>query len=170
MTPGIHPQDIINATVAPRINPDVIFSAMSTLNREYITMPEYIIGLPAFLAWFACGLIALGLFGFIYTRITPHDEMSLMRAGNTSAAVAFVGVLIGYSLPLGSAAANTVTLGEFIVWALVGFVVQVLAYFVANMLQPGLSKRIVANDMAAAVWKGGFAIAVGMINANCMTY
>ena len=133
-------------------------------------MPQYIVGLPAFLAWFACGLVALGVFGFIYTRVTPHDEMSLIRGGNTAAAVGFVGVLIGYSLPLGSAAANTVSLGEFIAWALIGLVVQVGAYFMANVLQPGLSKRIVDGEMAAAIWKGGFGIAIGMLNANCMTY
>jgi len=133
-------------------------------------MPQYIIGLPAFAAWFACGLVALGLFAFIYSKITSHDEMKLIKAGNTAAALAFMGAIIGYALPLGSAAANTVTLGEFITWSIIGMVVQIGVYFVARALQPGLSKRITEGDMSAAIWSGGLAIAVGMLNANCMTY
>ena len=158
--------------MGPRINPGHLEPLLSIINREYLSMnlPQYIIGLPAFAAWFACGLLAFAVFGFIYTSITRHDEMKLMKAGNTSASVAFVGALIGYALPLGSAAANTVTLGEFITWAAIGLVVQVLAYFIATFLQPNLSQRITDNDMAAAVWKGGLAIAIGMLNANCMTY
>ena len=170
MAPWTIPQDIITATVMPRPRMDTIAMLAKYLNREFLNMPEYIVGLPAFLAWFACGLVALGLFGFIYTRITKHDEMKLMSQGNTAASIAFIGALIGYSLPLGSAAANTVTIGEFLVWAVVGLVVQVLAYYVATFFQKGLSQRIINGDMAAAVWKGGFAIAVGMLNANCMTY
>lgn len=146
-------------------------SIMTTIfNNRGILMPEYIIGLPAFIAWFACGLLALVIFGTIYSKITKHNEMQLIGGGNTAASVAYVAALIGYSLPLGSAAANTVSLGEFIVWAVIGLVVQVLAYYVANMFQPKLSERITNGDMSAAVWKGGVAIAVGMINANCMTY
>ena len=157
--------------MGPRISPQQFDTFLAIINnREILPMPEYIIGLPAFLAWFACGLVALALFGFIYTRITKHDEMKLMSQGNNAASIAFVGALIGYSLPLGSAAANTVTLGEFIVWAIVGLVVQVLAYYIASFFQKGLSQRIIDGDVAAAVWKGGLAIAIGMLNANCMTY
>ena len=154
--------------MTPRVNPETALYALS--NMEYSMIPSNLIGLPAFLAWFGCGIVALFLFGFVYSRITKHDEMSLMRSGNNAASVAFVGALIGYSIPLGSAAANTVTLGEFIVWAIVGFVIQVGAYFAATFFQKNLSQRIIDGDMAAAVWKGGLAIAVGMINANCMTY
>jgi len=157
------------ATVMPASKP--ILNTMENLyEKEVNNMPEYIIGLPAFLAWFGCGIIALALFGFVYTRITKHDEITLMREGNTAASIGFMGVLIGYSLPLSSAAEHTATVGEFIVWATIGFMVQVAAYYVGSYLQPGLSKRIIENDTAAGVWKGGFAIAVGMNNAACMTY
>lgn len=148
----------------------IIKNNINIINGEYFDMPAYIVGLPAFAAWFACGLLSLAVFGYIYTRITKHDEIKLMREGNVSASIASIGFLIGYSIPLSSAATHTVTIGEFLVWALVGFVAQVLAYVLSSYFQPGLSERISNNDIAAGIWKGGFAIAVGMINAACMTY
>lgn len=157
------------ATVMPHVDPEIVMTSTSAV-ASTIVLPKYIVGLPAFLAWFACGIAALITFGFIYSRITRHDEIALMREGNTAASIGFVGVLIGYSIPLSSAATHTVSVGEFLVWALIGLVMQVLAYVAGSYFQPGLSKRIIDGDVAAGVWKGGFAITVGMLNAACMTY
>ena len=159
----------ILATVVPRVDIERV-TIITRKVMETMNLPNYIVGLPAFIAWFACGLFALGLFGFLYTRITKHDEIKLIREGNTAAAIGFMGVLVGYSLPLSSAAENTVSLMEFIVWAAIRFAAQVAAYFIGSLVQPGLSKRITENDIAAGISKGGFAIAVGMLNAACMTY
>ena len=133
-------------------------------------MTGYLMGLPAFLAWFGCGAALMAAFVFIYTGITAHNEMKLIREGNVSAAIALGGALVGFSLPLGSAAANTATVQEFFIWAVIGLIVQLLAYFAARLLVPGLSAQIAEKNVAASIWAAGIAISVGILNANCMTY
>jgi putative membrane protein len=133
-------------------------------------MHGYVSGLPAFLAYFGSGVVLLVLFAVVYSLITPHRELTLIRAGNPSAAAAFVGALLGFSLPLASAAANSVSLIDFVIWALVGAVLQLLAFGLAAVTQPGLSARIAQGEVAAGIWAAGVALVAGLLNAACMTY
>ena len=133
-------------------------------------MLDYVAGLPAFLGYFAIGLVAYGAFSVIYTRLTPHREAALIREGNLAAVTAFLGALIGFSLPLASAAAQSVSVVDFIIWAIIGIIAQVLAFYIANLTMKNLHDKITAGDVAAGIWGGGIALAVGILNAACMTY
>ena len=133
-------------------------------------MSQYVAGLPAFLSYFLIGLIAYGLFAMIYMRLTPHKELELIRAGNLAAVVAFLGALIGFSLPLASAAANSVSVIDYIIWAAIGTLAQIMAFFVANLTMPGLHGKITEGEMAAGIWCAGIALLIGILNAACMTY
>ena len=112
----------------------------------------YVAGLPAFLAYFATGLGSLAAFG------------------NATAVVACLGAILGFSLPLASAAANSVSLIDFLIWALVGAVVQAVAFALACLTMKGLPERITRGEMAAGLWSAGISLAIGMLNAACMTY
>lgn len=133
-------------------------------------MLDYVAGLPAFLSYFAVGLAAYGTFTLIYTRLTPHKEAQLIRQGNLAAVTAFLGALIGFSLPLASAAANSVSIVDYIIWAVIGILAQVLAFYIANLTMTDLHKKITAGDIAAGLWGGGIALVIGILNAACMTY
>lgn len=133
-------------------------------------MNGYVAGLPAFLAYFGSGVVLLVVFALVYSAITPQREFRLIREGNTAAATAYLGALVGFSLPLASAAANSVSIVDFVIWAVIGAVLQLVAFGVAAMVQKELSKRIDAGEMAAGVWAGGVALVTGMLNAACMTY
>jgi len=133
-------------------------------------MLDYVAGLPAFLGYFAVGLAAYGVFAVIYTFLTPQKEVQLIRAGNLAAVTAFLGALIGFSLPLASAAANSVSIVDYIIWAVVGILAQILAYYIANFTMTDLHERITAGDIAAGIWGGGIALVIGILNAACMTY
>ncbi|MEX6506738.1 DUF350 domain-containing protein [Jiella sp. M17.18] len=133
-------------------------------------MYGYVAGLPAFLAYFVLGLIFYALFAYAYTALTPHKEFALIRAGNPAAVTAFAGTILGFSLPLASAAANSVSIVDFVVWTVIGALVQILAFYVASATMPGLSERITRGEVAAGIWGGGVALAVGILNAACMTY
>lgn len=133
-------------------------------------MLDSLAGLTAFLGYFAVGLAAYGAFALIYTRLTPHREAALIREGNLAAVVAFLGALIGFSLPLASAAANSVGLVDYVLWAAIGLSAQVLAYFIANATMTGLHEKITAGNIAAGLWSGGLAIVIGILNAACMTF
>jgi hypothetical protein len=60
---------------------------------------------------FALAFIAAGgftlIFKALYRLITPHDEGALIRAGNSAAAVALGGAVLGYVIPLASALSQT---------------------------------------------------------------
>ncbi|MBA1344974.1 DUF350 domain-containing protein [Rhizobium sp. WYCCWR 11146] len=133
-------------------------------------MLDYVAGLPAFLGYFAVGLAAYGVFAVIYTFLTPQKEVQLIRAGNLAAVTAFLGALVGFSLPLASAAASSVSIVDYIIWAVVGILAQILAYYVANFTMTDLHEKITAGDIAAGIWGGGIALVIGILNAACMTY
>ncbi|WP_064685633.1 DUF350 domain-containing protein [Rhizobium bangladeshense] len=133
-------------------------------------MLDYVAGLPAFLGYFAVGLAAYGVFTVIYTWLTPQKEVQLIRAGNLAAVTAFLGALVGFSLPLASAAANSVSIVDYIIWAVIGILAQILAFYIANFTMKDLHEKITADDIAAGIWGGGIALVVGILNAACMTY
>ena len=130
----------------------------------------YIAGLPLFALYFVAGLALLATFAALYIWVTPHREMALIRGGNGAAVLGFLGALLGFSLPLASAAANSVSVVDFILWSLIGMAVQVIAFFVARATMEDLSGRITRGEVAAGAWAGGLALAVGLLNAACMTY
>lgn len=121
------------------------------------------------LAFLAAGGFAL-IFKAIYRWITPHDEGALIRAGNSAAAVALGGALLGYVIPLASALANTHSLPEFVAWAVLAGVIQVATFWIVRRIAlPDVSARIERGEMSTALYLMFISIVVGIINAACMT-
>jgi putative membrane protein len=127
-------------------------------------------GLGPFLAYFAGALVAEAIFLAIYMAVTPHHEMRLIRAGNTAAAMSLAGAVLGFTFPLASAIAHAVSYVDFAVWAGVALVVQIVVFLVANYSLGGLSRRVDTGDMAAGAILATASLAMGIINAACMTY
>jgi len=124
---------------------------------------------PNFVRYVVVGFGLAGLFLLIYVMITPWREFALIRTGNTSAAVALVGALLGFCLPLANTIAHSVSLTDVVLWSLVALVVQVIVHVVMRLLLPHLKQAIEADQMAAGVTAGGFATCFGLINAACLT-
>jgi putative membrane protein len=121
------------------------------------------------LAFVVAGLFTI-VFKAVYQWATPYDEKALIRGGNTAAAVALVGALIGYVLPLGSALTHTVSLPEFAAWATLAGVIQIAAFTGVRLIAlPDVKTRIENGEMAIGVYLAGVAITVGVLNAACMT-
>ena len=127
-------------------------------------------GLPAFLIYFVLAIALLFMFTLMYTWITPHNKLELIRANNAAAAIAFGGALVGFALPLSSAISNSLSLLDCAIWGLVALVVQVLTFLVLRMLLKQLPERIAQGETAVGIFAAASAIAVGMLNAACMTY
>ena len=127
-------------------------------------------GAIAFLIAFVAAIVFFSAFKFVYQTITPYHERDLIRQGNTAAAVALGGALIGYVLPLASALSQTVSLAEFAAWALLAAVIQILAFIVVSrVLYKALAARIEAGELAAGIYLASISIGVGLLNAACMT-
>ncbi|MBA4804352.1 MAG: DUF350 domain-containing protein [Brevundimonas sp.] len=127
-------------------------------------------GATAFIIAFVAAVLFFVAFKFIYQMVTPYHERTLIREGNTAAAVALGGALIGYVLPLASALSHTVSLPEFAAWALLAGVIQIVSFIVVSRLvYRALASRIEAGELAAGVYIASISIGVGLLNAACMT-
>ncbi len=127
-------------------------------------------GAVAFIIAFAAASAFFVAFKLVYQLVTPYHESSLIREGNTAAAVALGGALIGYVLPLASALSHTVSLPEFAAWALLAGIIQIVAFtVVSRLVYKALAARIEAGEMAAAIYMASISIGVGLLNAACMT-
>lgn len=132
------------------------------------TIAFYLAGVPAFALYFGAGVAMLLLFGLIYTRLTPHHEWQLIRANVPAAAVAYGGSLLGFVLPLASAMRESVSLLDFLLWALVALIAQLLTFCLLRVLISGLSQRIGNNEMASGILVAFGSVAVGVLNAAAM--
>lgn len=122
-----------------------------------------------FVTYILGAAVLFALFQFIYTRVTPHKEFELIRAGNVSAAVALGGAIIGFAIPASNVIAFSISLLDFVVWAVIAALVQLLAFLVTSLVLKGTSERIKRGELAAGIYVAAVAISVGMLNAACMT-
>lgn len=127
-------------------------------------------GLPAFLSHFAAAVLLLLAFVTIYIRITPYKEITLIRAGNTSAAASLTGSILGYSVALASAIANSVGLIDMLIWGGIALVVQIIAFVICRLMLPGLISDIPENKVASGIFLGAVSLSLGLLNAACLTY
>lgn len=130
---------------------------------------QSVAGIPPFAVYFLLGATLSVLFGYVYTRITAHDEINLIRQGNLAAALAFGGNMIGFSLPLARSIQQASSIPDLLVWALLAFGVQLLVYALARFLVPGLSLKIEEGSLAAGAFNATVAITGGMLNSAAMT-
>jgi putative membrane protein len=133
-------------------------------------VPEFLHGLLAFSVYFAGAVGFCAAFCLIYTRMTRHDEFALIvEAQNASAAIAFGGSLLGFAIALAAAIHHTGSIPEFVIWALVALVTQLIAYALARLAYPGLSRAIEENALAAALWVASVSVSAGLLSAACMS-
>lgn len=124
-------------------------------------------GVPAFLQYLALGGGLLVAFFLIYLWVTPHDELRLIRGGNSAAALSLAGAVIGFVLPLGIVIAHHATLLKVAFWGVVALVVQIIAFFIARALMPGLPQAIESGKASVGAFSGLVALAIGILNAAC---
>ena len=135
-------------------------------------MPELqwlISAFPNYVRYVIVGFGLMGLFLLAYTLITPWREFTLIRAGNSAAATALIGALLGFCLPLANTIAQSSSVTDVVLWALVALGVQVSVHIVMRLMLPQLRAAIESGQAAAGITAGGFAACFGLINAACLT-
>ena len=126
-------------------------------------------GSGAFAVTFAVSLVLLAVFALVYSAMTSHHEMSLIRGGNKAAALSFGGALIGFVIPVAKAVEQSVSTTDLVVWSAIAFVAQLVAYGAAALLVPRLRKSIEHDHVASGILLAALAIAIGVLNAASMT-
>lgn len=132
-------------------------------------LQQSITGFPAFIIYLVTTLALLAVFLFIYIRITPYHEIELIRAGNIAAAISLSGAMIGFTIPLAKATAQSGSLPDMLMWGGIALIVQLLAYAIVRLLIPGIAKDIPEGKIAQGTFLGMLSLATGILNAACMT-
>jgi len=127
-------------------------------------------GFDDFLIYLGVSLALLYLFVWIYIRVTPWREMALIREGNMAAAFSVSGALLGFIVPLSSAVRFSVNLVDMVIWGVIALAVQVAAFVVVKMLVPSVAQDVAAGNAAQGFFLGAASLAVGLLNAACMSY
>ena len=128
--------------------------------------------MPAILNYLIHLLLAAGLlivFFIIYTRVTPYNEVLLIRQGNQAAALSLGGALLGFSATIASSLMHTADYQQFFAWAFGAMVVQLLAYVVTTRLLRMSKDQIESNNTAFGGLLGAIPLSIGAINAACIS-
>jgi len=126
-------------------------------------------GLPVFLVHSAISLAILVIGVSIYMWTTKHDEVALIRGGNTAAALSLGGAIVGLSLPLAFSLAASVSLWDLVFWGFVALLLQLIAFRMADLFLKDMSARIEADEMGAATVLVSIKLATAFINAAAIS-
>lgn len=105
----------------------------------------------------------------IYTRMTPYDEVTLIRQGNHAAALSLGGTLIGFSLPVASALLHAPVYIQFLGWAAGAMLIQVLVFHVTTRLLKMSKDQIEADNTAFGALLGAISVSIGLVNAGAIS-
>lgn len=125
---------------------------------KYITLQA----LGNFLLYAFSSLALLGIFGKIYQWLTPYHEQEQIKAGKLAPAISLGGALIGFTLPLLSVSYHGVNYVDFLIWAAVVGVLQIILFKAMYWLIP---MQIEEDNKAIAVIYAVLAFCVGLISA-----
>jgi putative membrane protein len=126
---------------------------------------SFLTGFPVLMLHSSVTLAILVLAVFLYVKITPYDEIALIKDGNTAAAISLAGAIIGFALPLAFAMSSSITVFEILIWGPVTLLLQLVAYRITDILLSDLPKRIISGQIGPAVFLVSIKIAVAVINA-----
>ena len=130
---------------------------------------SFLVGFPVLILHSSVTLAMLAMGVFFYIKITPHDEIDLVRAGNSAAAVSLAGAIIGLAIPLAFSMASSVTIWEILIWGPVTLLLQLIAFRLTDLMLKDLPKRITDGEMGAALLLISIKLAVAAINAAAVT-
>jgi putative membrane protein len=131
-----------------------------------------IAGLQNFTLYFVISIALFFVFKIVYAFVTPHDEWKLVKEEkSTAAAIGFGGAMIGFAIALSGAVKNSEFLLDYAIWGVVAIVAQLLAFALLRFtFMPKIAERIQNNEVSAGVMLGAMSVAVGLLNAACMSY
>lgn len=132
---------------------------------RFSLQPQALIGFGMYIIG---AMLAMWVFAFLYTRITPHKEFALIREGNTAASVALGGSLIGFALPINNLITYSSSILDFAIWAVIAMLVQLAMFGITNLILRGLSARIERNEVSAGIFIACASVAAGLLNSACM--
>ena len=133
-------------------------------------LPKIVTMLPSFLSYLVVAMLLLTGFLLIYVKVTPYDEIDLIRKGNVAAAISLSGALLGFAMPVANVIAHSDALLDLTVWGIIAGVIRFLSCLVAPFPFPPLTGDIAIGRGASGIFVASLSMVVGLTNAACMSY
>jgi putative membrane protein len=127
-------------------------------------------GFDEFLVYAGMSVAFVYVYMVIYLRLTPYDELKLIKEGNVAAALSLSGSVLGFTFPLAAAILNSVHPWDMMLWGLIAAAVQLLVYVAVRFTLLNVVRRIPDGQVATGIVLAAITIAAGILNASCMTY
>src|SRR3954463_12706495 len=102
------------------------------------------------------GIALLAAFFGVYTKVTPFDELGLIRQGNVAAALSLSGAVVGFCLTVVSSILHNDIFWLFFIGSLAAMLVQVVAYALLTRMLPQMNQAIQQNNIAMGALMGLF--------------
>jgi len=132
-------------------------------------LQSFLSGFPLLMAHSATAFFILFVGVRIYMAVTPHDQMALIRAGNTAASLSLGATIVGIALPMAFVLAFSISVLDILLWGLVTVVLQLAAFFITDLVLKNISTRIEEGDMAAAILLVSIKLTTAAINAAAVS-
>jgi putative membrane protein len=113
----------------------------------------------------------------IFMLQTPYDEMKMIqdaaccdKTAKDEAGIAIAhdlgGKIVGQALVMASAVFHSVSVGDLIIWGIIGIIFQVLVYYVFEKLTPfKVTEELVKGNIAVGIFSSRLSFATGLILA-----
>ena len=123
--------------------------------------------------FFITAVAVMIIFLFLYAIMTPYDDYKLIfEDNNTAAAIGFGGAIVGVSIPLYSALTHSVSYFDFVVWAVVAILIQLIFAFIMTRMKGKYSVRRLIEEgiVSVGILMAFISISIGLVNAGSMSY
>lgn len=127
--------------------------------------------LPSFVQYMlsSAGMLVMAI--YIYTKITPYNEIKLIREGNVAASVAFAGTILGMVCAMSSVILYSTSWLDKLAWCTIALMVQLCVWALVNVIFKNLQISIDQDRcMASAVMLATFSLAAGILQAACVSW
>jgi putative membrane protein len=126
-------------------------------------------GFPLTLLHAGVTLLILVLGTAVYAMLTPHREITLIREGNSAAAVSLGGVMVGLAIPLAVSLGASTSVVEIALWGAATVFVQLLVFRLVDFVLRGLPQRIQDGEISAAALLVAAKVATALILAAAVS-
>jgi putative membrane protein len=127
-------------------------------------------GFDEFLVYAGLSIAFIYIYMIVYLRLTPYDELKLIKEGNVAAALSLSGTVLGFTLPLSAAILNSVHPWDMMLWGVIAAAVQLLVYVAVRYTLLNVTRRIPHGEVASGIVLAAISVCAGILNAACMTY
>ena len=111
----------------------------------------------------AFAMLVVGV--LLYIRLTPYDDMALIKEGNTASAISLFSIILGLAIPLSFCLTQTSTAVELLTWGTFTVLLQLFAFKVCDWILSDLPERIERGEVSAAIILLGVKLATALINS-----